>query len=151
MMNESKLNNRLFLAVLASETIHVFCCVLPTVFSILSLMAGFGLAVTMPTILTQTHDFLHHYEVPMIIFSLFILICGWGAYFYSRQMSCRDNDACDHTSCARKASKTKTLMVIASVLFIVNVTVYTVFHRHADVAVHIMDIHEHEHEHEQHS
>jgi hypothetical protein len=66
-------------ALLVSETSHIFCCVLPTVFSIVSVLSGIGIISTLPTGWVHVHEILHHWEVPMITISGIILVMGWGA------------------------------------------------------------------------
>ncbi len=124
-----KLNKGIFYSVIASESIHIFCCVLPTVFSVLNLLAGFGIIATMPTFMDNAHHMVHAYEIPMIILSALILISGWGLYFYSKRISCRTDGACSHAPCAPKKDRTKLFMILATFLFFVNISVYFVFHR----------------------
>lgn len=63
-----KLQNTFYWAIIATETSHVFCCVLPTVFSILSFMAGLGLIGIVPVWMQDAHTFMHNWEVPIIAF-----------------------------------------------------------------------------------
>lgn len=143
-----KINKGLFWGIIASESIHIFCCALPTLFSILSLLAGFGLIATMPGVIADTHHIIHNYEMPMIVLSGIILALGWGLYSYSKKISCRTQGTCHHEPCAPKKDRTKHFMILATVLFVVNVSVYFVFHRglgdynHANAA---HEIHENDH------
>jgi hypothetical protein len=115
-------------SVILSEGTHVFCCVLPTLFSIVSLLAGAGIVAVMPGFMVVIHDFLHQYEVPMIIVSAAILMLGWGLYFYSRKVDCHDT-GCAHGPCGPKKDKVKILLIVATVLFVLNVSVYAAVHR----------------------
>lgn len=142
-----KLNRRIFWTVAASESIHIFCCVLPSLFSILSLLAGIGFVSVLPGAVFTAHHMLHMYEVPMIIFSGMILTAGWGLYAYGQKINCRTQGDCCHTPCESKKDKTRLLMMIATVLFAVNLSVYFIFHRSADenfssAAIHAMDEHD---------
>lgn len=128
-----KIQKRIIWAVIASESIHIFCCVLPTVFSIIGLLAGAGLLVVMPHGLEVAHDLIHSYEIPMIVFSAIIMMAGWGIYAYSRKLNCRTEGSCCHQPCKSKKDRTKTIMVVATVLFCVNVLVYFAFHRTHDI------------------
>lgn len=122
-------------AVILSESSHVFCCVLPTLFSVLSLMAGAGVISVMPGFMVEIHEVLHGYELPMIFVSAFILAVGWGLHWYSRSIDCHDT-GCGHGPCDTKKDNTHLLLLGASVLFLINVTVYGVFHRGMDAAIH---------------
>jgi len=148
-----KINRGLFWGIIASESIHIFCCALPTLFSVLSLLAGMGMIATMPGFIDQTHDIIHSYEIPMIITSGVILVLGWGLYIYSRKISCRTQGTCSHSPCGPKKDRTKAFMIVATVLFIVNVTVYFTFHRAVnlhEIGVEIHYDHDHGHGHDHH-
>lgn len=123
-----KLQKALSIAVIASETSHVFCCVLPTIFSILSLMAGLGMIVAVPGWLEGMHTWLHAWELPMIIASGVVLVLGWGVYRYSKKVDCHDS-GCGHGPCAPKKDRANLILKIATGLFLVNITVYAVFHQ----------------------
>jgi hypothetical protein len=128
-----KINKGLFWTVVASESIHVFCCVLPTIFSVMSLMAGLGMIATMPGLIDEAHHMIHEYEIPMMIVSGFILFLGWIIYGYSRFLSCSDEGStCCHEPCAPKKDRTKIFMIVATILFIVNVSIYFIFHAPMD-------------------
>lgn len=124
-----KIKRGLFWSVVASETIHIFCCVLPTIFSILSLMAGFGLIATMPSAINIAHETIHEYEIPMIITSAIILLFGWAVYIYSKHVHCEQEGTCCHGSCEPKKDRTQIFMIVATILFVVNVSIYFSFHR----------------------
>ena len=135
-----------------AETSHVFCCVLPVVFSVLSLMSGVGLISTMPTGLVWFHDVMHDYEVPMIIVSGVILLLGWALSWYAERIDCHDtpHGGCHHEPCAPKKKRAHKVLIVASVLFTLNVLVYFGFHRgvdlpdaHAGHASHAEDGHHH--------
>lgn len=115
-------------ALIVSEASHVFCCVLPTVFSILSLFVGMGMIASMPGVMVQVHDFIHHWELPIIAVSGLILLMGWGLTIYSRKMDCHDHGCC-HGACAPKKSKAHLILIVATVLFAFNLTVYVLAHR----------------------
>ena len=123
-----KMNKGILWGVIASESIHVFCCVLPTVFSVISLLAGMGMVAAMPGFIEVGHELIHDYEIPMIIVSGAILVFGWGLYIYSRKMNCSEEGTCCHTPCAPKKDMTRKVMIAATILFIVNVCVYFIFH-----------------------
>ena len=118
----------LYTAIIASETSHVFCCVLPTIFSILSLMAGLGLVTAMPVWLQSIHEILHHWELPMILVSGAIVAAGWALDAYARKIDCH-NTGCHHGSCQPQKKRAHTILKVATVLFLINTSVYLVFHR----------------------
>ncbi len=127
-----KHQNKIFWAIVLSETTHVFCCVLPTIFSVLSLFAGLGLIGVIPSYMVNMHDVLHRWEVPMLIVSGLVLALGWILYLYSRKVDCHDS-GCHHGPCEPKKSHVSMVLLIASLLFVVNLAVYTVFHRGMNV------------------
>ncbi len=125
-----KFQKKLYWAIIASETSHVFCCVLPTLFSVLSLLAGFGLVAAMPAGLISLHDTLHNWELPLITLSGTVVGIGWALQAYSRKIDCHDT-GCHHGPCGPKKKTSYRILIIATALFAVNVSVYSIFHREA--------------------
>ncbi|PZQ47206.1 MAG: hypothetical protein DI551_03825 [Micavibrio aeruginosavorus] len=123
-------------AVILSETSHVFCCVFPTIFSVLSLFAGLGLVATMPTFMVTMHGILHAWELPMIAFSGLVLAIGWGAVWYGDRMDCH-NTGCCHGACAPQKKRAHTILKLATVLFLFNVLIYFAVHKSTWFATHI--------------
>ena len=113
--------------ILLSECSHVFCCVLPTLFSALSLLAGVGMIGSMPIFILELHDLIHAYEVPIIISSGCLLGLGWAVDYYSRRMDCHDT-GCAHGPCAPQKNRAHRMMLIATALFLVNTLVYFTLH-----------------------
>ncbi|MGB4056835.1 MAG: hypothetical protein WBK77_01985 [Alphaproteobacteria bacterium] len=143
-----KYKNAIFTALIVSEASHVFCCVLPTVFSVLALLSGLGFISALPAGWATFHDAMHHYEIPMIIVSALILVGGWWLYYYSEKIDCHDTGCC-HGPCAPQKSKTRVFLKIATILFVVNLLIYGVFHRGMGVTPgggHDHAAHEHAHE-----
>lgn len=122
-----RLKSAIFWAVLVSETGHVFCCVLPTIVSVLSLLSGLGLLSVMPAGLLAFHSFMHHWEIPIIAASAIILAGGWLLHGISLKLDCHDT-GCHHGTCEPKKNNTVRLLWIATGLFTFNLTVYLVFH-----------------------
>lgn len=122
-----KLKSAIFWAVLVSETGHVFCCVVPAVVSILSILSGLGLLSVLPPGLLAFHEFMHDKEVPVIAFSAFILMLGWGLHALSLKLDCHDT-GCHHGACAPKKNRTSKLLWAATALFVVNLAIYLIFH-----------------------
>lgn len=138
---KERVQKSLIWALIVSETSHVFCCVLPTIFSLLSLMAGMGMMV-MPGFMVEMHDFIHHWEVPIIAFSGVILLLGWGISWYSDKLDCHDTGCC-HGECAPKKNKAHLVLVVATVLFTFNLAIYLFIHRSNVVNQHL-EAHGHE-------
>lgn len=113
--------------VIASEIGHVFCCVLPTVFSVLTLLVGMGMIGVMPIWIDQFHDVMHGWEIPLMGFSGGVLLTGWAIYYVSRRMDCHDTGCC-HEPCSPKKDRTKTILKIATALFVINVMIYATVH-----------------------
>lgn len=122
-----RIQRALFWTIMLSETMHVFCCVLPIVVSILSLLAGMGLMSVLPTGLMGFHEFMHDYEWPLITTSGIILALGWGLQVLSRGLDCH-NTGCEHGPCSSKKVKSFVVLKVATVLFLVNTSVYLFIH-----------------------
>lgn len=118
----------LFWAIVLSETSHVFCCVLPTIFSALSLLAGLGMVSAMPAPLVGIHEALHEWEIPVILASGAILALGWGLHAYSLRLDSTQS-CCVHGECAPSKRRSSAILKFATLLFIANVFVFAVFHR----------------------
>ena len=127
-----KIQNTLNVAVILSEASHVFCCVLPTIFSVISLLAGLGMVTAVPLWLQGVHEAIHSWEVPLIVASGTIVALGWALHIYSNKIDCHDT-GCGHGPCEPTKKKTHRILQIATVLFLVNVSVYMVFHRGMEV------------------
>ncbi len=133
--------DKILWAVIVSETSHVFCCVLPTIFSVLSLLSGFGVIAALPAEWTWFHSVMHHYEVPMIVFSAVVLGIGWWLFEVAEKAEAKaehcHSEACHHGPAAPKKGMTKKILIAATALFLVNVTVYFTLHRdRADAVSH---------------
>ncbi len=114
-------------AVLISEFGHVFCCVLPTVFTVLSFAANIGLVSMAPTWMMDIHEKIHHYELQIVAFSGAILAFGWIAYFYGEKTDCHSAE-CEH-SCNAHKKRNRTILTIASFLFAINLFIYAFVHK----------------------
>ena len=143
-----KLQKFLNVTILATETSHIFCCVLPTVFSLLSLLAGVGLIGAIPPGIELLHDIIHNWEIPIIITSGVVLALGWWVYGYAQKMDC-EHMGQGHEVCSSKKKRSATILKIASLLFVVNVTIYFLVHRPIENAQNneIHDHYDHKHHH----
>ncbi|MCB9991356.1 MAG: hypothetical protein H6867_08235 [Rhodospirillales bacterium] len=126
-MSLERVQKSLALAILVSETSHIFCCVLPTLFSLVSLATGLGLIAAMPTGLEALHEIMHEWEAPMILLSGAIILLGWGAHYLSVKLDCH-NTGCVHEPCGPKKKQAGKILKIASLLFVFNVSIYLFFH-----------------------
>lgn len=130
--------------VVLSETTHVFCCVFPTIFSLISLLAGLGLSVAIPASFVTFHDFMHHWEVPIIVVSGLILALGWAVTLYSDRVDCH-HTGCEHGACAPRKNKAHLVLKVATILFLFNVIVYFAVHRTSWFVQNSPLMHEQEH------
>ncbi len=115
--------------VVLSELSHVFCCVLPSIFSVVTVLASIGLVGVMPIWMEGMHEVMHHWEIPLISMSGVILIIGWGLHFVSKRIDCH-NTGCGHEPCEPKKKNTARILKIATVLFLVNIAIYFSIHHH---------------------
>ncbi len=122
-----RIQNFIYWACVTSEISHVFCCGLPMVFSLLSLMSGVGLVATMPSGLAFLHEKLHGYEIPMIVTSGAIIIMGWVLNYIAYRIDCH-NTGCAHGPCTPKKKRSAKVLYIATGLFLLNVTGYFLIH-----------------------
>ncbi|MCD8494189.1 MAG: hypothetical protein LRY39_02110 [Alphaproteobacteria bacterium] len=135
-----KIRKTLNVAILLSELSHVFCCVLPTLFSLLSLLAGLGILAAVPVMMVEVHDMIHKYELWVIGFSGSMIGLGWLLHHHSMKVDCHDT-GCHHPPCTPVKRKTSKFLVVATVLFAVNVLVYGIVHRGMGITI---SAHEHE-------
>ncbi len=113
--------------VLVSEFGHVFCCVLPSVFSILSVMVGMGLIGAMPLWIASFHDLMHGWEIPIITFAGVVVLMGWALHYISVKIDCHDT-GCGHGPCGKKKKKASKVLMVATALFLINIAVYFTVH-----------------------
>lgn len=140
-----RLQKSIMAAVIASEVSHVFCCVLPVLFSVLSLLAGLGMVSAMPQIFVDLHQMIHAYEVPMITLSAVVLGFGWLLYYVSRKLDCHDT-GCGHGPCEPRKQNAHVILKIATVLFVINLSIYVGLHRTMDITQPSAAVHQ-EHDH----
>lgn len=129
------MRRHLGLAVLMSELGHVFCCVLPTLFTVLSFAANIGLIGMAPSWMLEIHEKIHHYEMEIILFSGIVLVLGWIALYLTRKVDCHDT-GCGHPPCDTSKSRNCKIMIVATILFTTNLLIYAVIHKnifHLDV------------------
>lgn len=140
--------------IIVAEGSHIFCCLVPTLFSLLSLLSTFGLIITMPGWLSWLHDVMHDYELYMIGFSAFVVVLGWGLHYLAHHAHVFGDHAhtcCDHDHGApTRASTTHKILLLATALLVINMIVYFGFHRGQDAHLHSDAVHAHAHDHHEH-
>ena len=99
--------------------VHIFCCGLPALFSILSLLGAFGLSALIPHGVEAFHEAIHDYELYIWMVSLLMLAIGWAAHAYSLHMNCHEEvpECGDHKPCDVSHRNARIILVLASVLF----------------------------------
>ncbi len=127
MTQNKKVQNLLSFLALASGAGHIFCCVLPTVLSFTILMVGIGLIGALPIWIENMHETMHYYEMPILVFSAVVLVLGWGAIYLGKKIDCHDT-GCQHGPCEPNKNRSVTILKIATCLFLINISAYTVFH-----------------------
>ena len=114
-------------AVIASEFSHVFCCVLPTLFSVLTILAGIGLISVVPHFIMDIHDAIHAYEIPIIMTSGVITLAAWAVYLNAGKVDCHDT-GCVHEPCDASKARAGLILKIGTGLFIANLTIFMFLH-----------------------
>lgn len=143
-----KLHRNIGLAIILAECTHVFCCVLPTIVTVVGLLSSISAVVQVPVFLLDIHEFLHAYEIPVIAFSGVMLVLGWVLYGVARHIECARPHCEPHeTVCAPAKHNTHWILVIASVLFMANIVVYFTLHRESAEMLHTQAVEAHEHHH----
>lgn len=112
---------------ISSEVTHFFCCGIPILFSLFSLIISLGLSASMPLGLESAHHIMHDYERSMIAVSAAILIVGWALHYVAYRIDCRST-GCSHEPCAPKKKRSGKILIIATILFVINVGSYWALH-----------------------
>jgi hypothetical protein len=130
-----KLQKKIYWAVIVSESSHVFCCVLPTVFSLLAILTNLGMFV-MPASFVHMHHFMHEWEFPIVVISGVILGLGWALHWHSLKGEECPSGCKHHTDAAHPTvKKTHIILKIATILFVINVFVFLVVHRGLNISI----------------
>jgi len=106
---------------------HIFCCGLPALFSVLSLLSGLGIMMTMPAGLESLHHSMHDYEMPLIITAGIITTMGWVLHIISSKLDCRST-GCAHEPCAPKKKRSSKVLIFSTVLFAINIFILLTAH-----------------------
>lgn len=117
-------------AVLLSELSHVFCCVLPTLFTLFSFAANVGLVGEAPGFLMRLHEQMHHYEIPLIVFSGGMVAIGWAVFLLGRNFILEgEGQNCSETACRKQKCHNYNILVLATLLFVLNVGIFAFVHK----------------------
>lgn len=116
---------------LASVIGHVFCCGIPLALGILSLIAGLGTFSAVFPGLDAAHAALRDVEIPMLLFSLSMVMLGWGLQFHASKVDCHDT-GCEHPPCNPRKTRTTRLLWLATFLFFANFAMLVFAHDHAE-------------------
>ena len=119
----NKFHNIFHWTIIGTLLSHVFCCGLPTIVNILSLVSGLGFIAAMPFGLEKLHEFLHSYELYIMIFSGVMIVLGWVLHEISRRVDCHDT-GCHHPPCTPKKNQSTKVLIFASALFCINLVIY---------------------------
>ena len=122
------LNRFITVTSVASEVTHMFCCGIPMIFSVLSFLTSAGLMASMPSSLEHIHHVMHDYEIPMIAISALLITTGWVFHYISKAIDCRKDGDCSHAPCSTKKKRSSKILMLATFLFILNVTGYFLLH-----------------------
>ncbi len=114
--------------VVGTELSHVFCCVLPMLVTVFTVIVNAGLLTATPVFLTQIHDVIHDYEMPIILFSGLMMFVSWAVHLASHQAE-SDATGCGHSSCVSKQNKNLRILQIATLLFFMNLVIYFAVHK----------------------
>lgn len=146
-ISPQKLQRNIAFAIIMAESTHIFCCILPTVVTVLSVLASLGAVTQVPIFMLDIHEALHHYEIPIITFSGAMLMLGWALYALSRRIDCRKPHCEPHENdtCTPQKNGTRTVLAIASLLFVVNIVVYFTLHRGSEDLLHLQTVEAHHH------
>lgn len=124
-----KNQKRILWAIILSESSHIFCCVLPTIISIASLLGAFGVIVTLPGWLEDIHDAMHAWEPAMVAVSVVVVALGWALYFYNKRAECCHHTGCHHAPCGPRKRVANKILIVATVLMVFNLGMYFGVHR----------------------
>lgn len=81
----------------------------------------------MPAGMEFLHSALHDYEIPMIATSGLIILMGWMLHYIAYRIDCRTT-GCVHEPCGPKKKRSGKVLMIATGLFVINVSAYFLLH-----------------------
>ena len=113
--------------IITTQTTHVLCCGLPIIVSTISFLSGIGLMASMPKIFNGAHAIVHDYESIIIAFSTTMLVIGWALHYLSKELDCR-KAGCEHEPCSPVKKRSNRILIAATILFAINITIYFALH-----------------------
>ena len=127
----------------ASAFSHLFCCFLPGVLSILTLIASSGAAA----VTLEDFGIPEAWHDDIIKFSATVLIISGIMNFISWRIDCREDGNCTHEPCETKKNTYLKLYLFSVVFFFINVSIHYGFHVDHDHSLHGHEAHAHTHIH----
>ena len=112
---------------------HAFCCGLPLLFGLLSLLTGFGFFSAMFPGFEAVHGALHNFEMPLMVLSASLLVFGWAVHLHAEKVDCHDT-GCHHPPCTPRKAGTAKILIVASVIFAVNLILFATGEAHRGAA-----------------
>lgn len=120
-----------FSFVALSACMHIFCCGLPLLTSIVNILFGFGAMASFSTELS----FIHEYENFILIVSGFMLILGYVAQYASFKIDCKTHASCSHEPCSPKKTLSFKIQMAATLIFLFNLFVILFVDDHSKLPI----------------
>jgi len=89
----------------------------------MALLAGLGALSTITPWVGELHDSLHRFELLMLVVSGMALVFGFWIHIRQNRIDCAKEN-CDHKPCASKKRQSRIILIIAAVLFLLNLANY---------------------------
>ncbi|PHR59226.1 MAG: hypothetical protein COA47_09690 [Robiginitomaculum sp.] len=110
-------------AMLATLLSHLLCCGLPAVVNMLALLSGVGTLSAIVPWVGWMHETLHEFEIVLLVFSATTLAFGYLVHRAAAKRDC-GTETCSHEPCAPKKKQSRTILIVASGLFVFNLIGY---------------------------
>ena len=92
---------------------HIICCGIPLLL--------FSINSTFVSLSIFNNDILEIFEIYLFLFATFIFVLILGTEFYLKKIKC-----CDEIQCKKKKETFKTNLLIATLLYLVNFSVFAI-------------------------
>jgi len=109
--------------VIFTEIMHLFCCVLPIVSTIIFTFTSVGTLGIIPVWLIGYHHLIHDYESYIIVLSAMLLIISYILTNISQRIDCY-NTGCKHPPCGDTKKQSVDILIIGVIIFIINCVIY---------------------------
>lgn len=110
--------------VISSCLMHVFCCGLPLLASLLNMAASLGIASAE----VAHSEWFEQFERGAIALSAVMLVVTGIILYVSRRVDCRKQGMCVHPPCDNKKSMSLLIYRVTAVLFAVNLLIFSLGH-----------------------